>query len=253
MSRIDASAGWNGSCTRNRVARGFTLIETLLVLAVLAMLLAIVFPTLGTIRENARNAVTLQNLRTHVSTFQVYQGTYKDYFPYFTSPDGPVYIEYRGKRYKIQYFGAFYRWQIALARDYYDNVAPHPSQRRPGGNQVVSYQYSATCLADPAFWNAETRTGPDQWRAVRGAEVVFPSRKALFTESEPIYPTIYAFYKSPESKINLGMMDGSAHGYKLRELTLPHRTGEGDFEGTMNHIGLFGMHTKMGVRGRDIK
>lgn len=250
MSCIEVSPRRNAQGTRDHGARGITLIETMFVLVIVALLMAIAYPTLATMRESARNAVSLQNLRTHVSTFQVYQEAYKDYFPYFTSPDGPVYIEYRGKRYKIQYFGAFYRWQIALARDYYGNIAPHPSQRRPGGTQIVSYIYSATCLADPAFWNAETRTGPDQWRAVRGGEVVFPSRKALFTESEPIFPTLHA---PPAAKLNLGMMDGSANGYKVSELTRPHFSGEGNFKGAMNHIGMFGMHTKMGVRGRDIK
>jgi prepilin-type N-terminal cleavage/methylation domain-containing protein len=61
--------------------RGFTLIELLVVIAVIALLLGIVLPALGTSRETSRRAKCLANLRGIGQGFGIYLNDYKGIFP----------------------------------------------------------------------------------------------------------------------------------------------------------------------------
>ena len=46
-----------------QVKRGFTLIELLTVIAIIAVLAAIIFPVFGAVRENARRASCMSNMK----------------------------------------------------------------------------------------------------------------------------------------------------------------------------------------------
>jgi prepilin-type N-terminal cleavage/methylation domain-containing protein len=61
--------------------RGFTLIELLVVISVIALLIGIVLPALGTSRETARRAKCLANLRSIGQGFMMYLRDSKEIFP----------------------------------------------------------------------------------------------------------------------------------------------------------------------------
>src|SRR5262249_34927424 len=59
----------------------FTLIELLVVIAVIAILAAILFPVFAQVRENARSAGCLSNLKQIGSAWMMYAQDYDEQFP----------------------------------------------------------------------------------------------------------------------------------------------------------------------------
>ena len=62
-------------------SRAFTLVELLVVIGIIAILIAILLPTLSKSREAARRAACLSNLRQVHTAFFFYAGNYKDQVP----------------------------------------------------------------------------------------------------------------------------------------------------------------------------
>src|SRR5215212_4908115 len=60
---------------------GFTLVELLVVIGIIAILIAILLPALSKSREAARRAACLSNLRQVHTAFFLYAGNYKDQVP----------------------------------------------------------------------------------------------------------------------------------------------------------------------------
>jgi prepilin-type N-terminal cleavage/methylation domain-containing protein/prepilin-type processing-associated H-X9-DG protein len=74
----------------SRVRCGFTLIELLVVIAVIALLAALLMPTLANARERARVTVCQSNLKQLGGAFHVYQSDWDDVYPLAytdTNPD----------------------------------------------------------------------------------------------------------------------------------------------------------------------
>jgi prepilin-type N-terminal cleavage/methylation domain-containing protein/prepilin-type processing-associated H-X9-DG protein len=59
--------------------KGFTLIELLVVVAIIAILAAMLLPTLSRAREKARQTVCMNNMKEFAIIFTLYQMDYKDY------------------------------------------------------------------------------------------------------------------------------------------------------------------------------
>lgn len=68
--------------------RGFTLVETLVVIAVMALLIGVLVPTLGAARETGRSAVCMSNLRQAGVLCRVYADEQRGYSPAIGVPYG---------------------------------------------------------------------------------------------------------------------------------------------------------------------
>jgi prepilin-type N-terminal cleavage/methylation domain-containing protein len=64
-----------------RHRRGFTLVELLVVIGIIAVLIGILLPTLSKAREASKRTVCLSNLRELANSFRIYGATFKDYCP----------------------------------------------------------------------------------------------------------------------------------------------------------------------------
>lgn len=248
-------------------ARGFTLVETLVCVAVLAVLIALVAGSLARVRSEGRKAKSLSNQRQHVAVFTMYTGDWRETWPIFwahglwrTIPTEP-------------YFAMGDVWpREMIAAGYYRNSgldpfvspdAPAESHVLPDGTIVLpgrdssaaAYRYACVFLADPLFWSVETRVGPSQWRATRLSEVVYPAEKALLSSYFPWILAERGILRG-EASVDIGFVEGSAARLRSSTLTTNPVSGDGprwiDF-GAMHATDLPpGTHTLLGVRGRDV-
>ncbi len=73
--------------------KNFTLIELLVVIAIIAILAALLFPALGSAREQAKTLSCLSNKKQIALGFACYAGSYNGYWPQFDDPDpGSIWI-----------------------------------------------------------------------------------------------------------------------------------------------------------------
>lgn len=71
----------NGLTTQNNPARGFSLVELLVVIGIIAVLVAILLPVMGKVRASAQRAACMSNLREIGNMFQMYLNENKQRVP----------------------------------------------------------------------------------------------------------------------------------------------------------------------------
>jgi len=158
-------------------------------------------------------------------------------------------MEVAGYQVRGSYFSAHFMWPLALGPGYYEGRIGGEEFKLPEGNPGWGgshYWYCSTFITDPKFWNASTRTGPDQWRSVGTHEVRYPSLKALFYTSYP-----RQWWKSSAHRA-MGFVDGSGRMIEDVDLMPPYIHGTAPY-GELASPGIPGMHTVDGVHGRDVR
>lgn len=141
--------------------RGFTLIELLVVISIIALLLSILMPALGKVKEQARTVVCMAHIRTMALIFPMYAEDYNGLLPHYatwpsaTKPWHDLINPYAGHKVDSgELFGATYNrcpserendWinphtygiNYPGVMGYYEDIAS-PGWTKKGGSKLVS-------------------------------------------------------------------------------------------------------------------
>lgn len=174
-------------------------------LGVIALLLAILLPTLAGARKSTSDTIDLANLRSTHQQFYEWGAAHDDYFlnagP--PAPDKDFYIEYGGCLYVGSYLAQGMRWPLVLAAwtgegspTWHSSNAPEPPPRDISCRiQNIRYAvasafyYTHAALVAPEAYNPDlwSDCAPDDsarfYRMVRWSETSFPAEKGLLYDS----------------------------------------------------------------------
>jgi len=267
-----------GTRATHTSASGTTLVEMLLVIALIAILIATLVPSVGSARDAARRMADLGSLRQHGVVFHAYGADNGGFAPCIFDPRGRNRRIQLSSGYTIDsgewgYFTQHRMWPWLLADAYYDGDVFHPSffsTRRSeySYGDWTDFYWTAVFLADSKFWDLRTRTGCEQLRGVKFDEVADPARKVLHANAAPLRgsPTVpgadIGFIDT--ERVDFGLCDGSARTLWRRNilghdgpgmLAIPEAqcSDSGMRLGTCDYSSVGGMITVHGARGRDVR
>ncbi|MEM8756359.1 MAG: type II secretion system protein [Planctomycetota bacterium] len=181
---------------------GVTLIEVLVSLTVIAVLIAILVPSISIARKQAQKTVSLSNLRGIGQITSIYTESYRSH-PFglggWGRPPGTGnafligFGVWRADRYWPVFYHDIAPWQehaqnwISPGAEDGDRYERLWQPDAPIATNAVwaSYRYSNSFVGDPGIWSdgfdAETHVP----RATRPEELASPARKAMFYNAEP--------------------------------------------------------------------
>lgn len=169
--------------------RGFTVIELLVVITVIALLAALIFPTLAGAKRRSRAASCQANLRQIYAAFELYLQDYDESYPNTGDP--------------FLWMGRKWRWVLQDHLRFSAQMMPGDPLKSRGNKpgpllcpddtaaptqwDGTSYSYSMCFYHSPDQINAMTtiaQTWTDRPECVtcRKGEVDYPSQKVLLTE-----------------------------------------------------------------------
>jgi prepilin-type N-terminal cleavage/methylation domain-containing protein/prepilin-type processing-associated H-X9-DG protein len=130
-------------------AKGFTLIELLVVIAIIALLVAILLPSLARAREQARQAVCASNQRQMGIAFYYYIDSNRDTFPFYRAWECP-WAGNTGNDRQCHWFERI-RWYIiddkSVPQEFKCWNCPSSARARYDAN-FLTYGYNYTHLGD---------------------------------------------------------------------------------------------------------
>ncbi len=237
---------------RNRkVFKGFTLIELLVVIAIIALLAAILMPSLASARESAKGASCISNLHNAGMGLTIYANTYRGFFP-----TAYRYVDGNSSA------GGYWHWTAGLNPDDYTtpvNSGKYPKNspqfvcpsHKPGG--FAPTNFTSTRIPEPPAGQAAQSSTIDDKQAPRlsyvANEAIMPRKKfsrAKDLASPPGTSNLCQVttdeIESPEQTILLGEFSDSANciygnsvgggaAYKSHRPTNGVKTSTGVFDG----------------------
>lgn len=204
----------------SRRQTAFTLIELLTVIAIIGILAAIIIPTVGKVRQTARNATCLSNLRQIANGALLYAADNKDRIPprnigYSDAHYWPVWL--LGKQANQGEKGVM-ACAVQIANGFKREIST--------GDGPVSYSYSANNYFCGS-WNGTASTGG----TVNGkywcfSELTNPSKTSLYTELTATSYAIYSYTRTDSDffryahndRQNFAYADGHVAGLRKSEI-----------------------------------
>jgi len=192
--------------------RAFSIVELMVVIAIIGVLISILLPALGAARTASRQVLALANARTLHQTFELYLDSNDETYPFvpgFADPnlggEQVVFVNWYPEGTVIgtnDRFMLAWAWPalistIAPWEEHYETwVSPgkptelpeewaDSEEREPG--EEISWRLSNTFLADPKVWDGTASGDASLFRAVRRADVAFPSQKVLAWDTHLAY------------------------------------------------------------------
>ncbi len=172
--------------------RAFTISELLMVIGVLAILIAIVLPSLSKARAGSREVVSLSNCRQIGIALQLYANQYSGGPPLMFRPVEARYppdfqtVTVNGVEIRGNWFDLEARYSILLGEFAAQGIFFAPGRPVvPGDRAPIPDYFLSKCLyASPEYWNRWTQAGATQWSPQRYDQVIFPSDKGLVYQSQ---------------------------------------------------------------------
>lgn len=175
--------------------RAFTLIEVLVIIAILAVLIGILVPVLGSARDRAKHTQRLSWGRQLGIATQMYTNDYGGIYPYLgkeRSGEGPV--SFRGIELSKMPFRNRYFWINGVAETYLEggievpwtiNGGPERGifSHLPPGVLISGWTLTSTTCAEPAFWRSDAPILESSLRAMGSHHVRYPSRKVIISRA----------------------------------------------------------------------
>lgn len=176
---------------------GFTLVELLVSIGIIALLIAIAVPALGGARDRSRELGSSVNLRSIGQIFEMYTQNAKGLYPapipdrFYPDPNPAM------SQITMSHWQASNRWASLFLDDYpwaeHEQMYLSPGATRdlsPGPVVVTtfsSYRYSSSFLGHPRVWSGE-KIPDNDWetleQSVKHSMVRYPSAKVLMWDEE---------------------------------------------------------------------
>ena len=168
---------------RSRLASGFTLVEMLIVISIVALLAGLLMPVIGNMKEKGRRAVCANNIKQIHTLIETYMKDYDDVFPFYdvggsggATKNAPTVIDENVN--------------ILIRRDYTRNLkifqcpsrSAAGSKLQTGGNQKKAkydYEYNGNL----SFAKSSSDGGKPP-RAYKGTQVLEPSLIRLVWDND---------------------------------------------------------------------
>ena len=177
--------------------KAFTLLELLVVIAIIGIVLALLFPALGAVREGARRVLCINNLRQHGIAWYLYLDDHDERFPALGMPidGGADYLSYGGQDGTAGYeYAARYR-VLNRYLDVENNSSPNvkifqcPDDKKANENAIGQTTFDAY---GTSYWFND--------RIIPYGDIFEPSPRPLITITSPhskVYLEICLFWNEP--------------------------------------------------------